>query len=243
MRSLRHSSLHVYENDRDIGLAANGFLIRDGSRSSPRAPTLHQRCKRVGFDPTKHWPCTPSSPASARVYLANPPAMPRTKRGRGGVRGARIDKPRQPHKRTAAATTQDRQPAPSGSANPPSSTNRNSSPRKSRRTGVRPPSHSATLRFLPLSSPKPEHDLPAHVKTYARTIPLSPFEELAAAVIFARPISHALGQRTIRTLFSPPWSLATPAAIRDAGPEKRSRRRGRSTRRRRWSSCGACRAW
>ena len=49
----------------------------------------------------------------------------------------------------------------------------------------------------------------------------SPFEELACAVILSRPISHALGLRSIRTLFNEPYEFNSPKAMREAGAEGR----------------------
>ncbi|GME23166.1 Endonuclease, partial [Neofusicoccum parvum] len=42
-----------------------------------------------------------------------------------------------------------------------------------------------------------------------------------AAVVLARPVAHALGQRAVRALLNPPRALATPAAVREAGAEGR----------------------
>lgn len=39
------------------------------------------------------------------------------------------------------------------------------------------------------------------------------------AVILSRPISHALGLRSIRTLFNKPYEFTTPKEIRSAGFE------------------------
>ena len=39
------------------------------------------------------------------------------------------------------------------------------------------------------------------------------------AVILSRPISHALGLRTIRTLLNDPYGFTTPKKIRDGGFE------------------------
>lgn len=58
-------------------------------------------------------------------------------------------------------------------------------------------------------------------RSYTTTVPLTPFEELLSACILSRPISHALGQRSIRTVLNPPWSFNTARAVRDAGDEKR----------------------
>lgn len=56
------------------------------------------------------------------------------------------------------------------------------------------------------------------LRTYSSTT-FSPFEELMCAVILSRPISHALGLRSIRTLFNDPHNLTSPKKIRDAGFE------------------------
>ena len=45
----------------------------------------------------------------------------------------------------------------------------------------------------------------------------SPFEELLCACVLSRPISHALGLRSIRTLLNDPHNYTTPKAIIDAG--------------------------
>ena len=45
----------------------------------------------------------------------------------------------------------------------------------------------------------------------------SPFEELMCAAILSRPISHALGLRSIRTLFNDPYNFTSPKTIMDAG--------------------------
>lgn len=49
---------------------------------------------------------------------------------------------------------------------------------------------------------------------------LTPFEELVCAVVLSRPISHRLGMRTIRTLFSAPYTFTTPQSFTDAGKDK-----------------------
>lgn len=54
------------------------------------------------------------------------------------------------------------------------------------------------------------------LRTYSSST-CSPFEELLCAVILSRPISHALGLRSIRTLFNEPYVFATPEKIRSAG--------------------------
>jgi len=77
---------------------------------------------------------------------------------------------------------------------------------------------------LPLCRPKDETealkaDNSPH-RTYASST-FSPFEELVCAVILSRPISHALGVRSIRTLLNAPCEFTTPKAIREAGAEGR----------------------
>ncbi|KAL9604771.1 MAG: hypothetical protein Q9219_000219 [cf. Caloplaca sp. 3 TL-2023] len=54
------------------------------------------------------------------------------------------------------------------------------------------------------------------LRTYSSS-EFTPFEELVCAVILSRPISHALGLRSIRTLFNDPYNLISPKKIRDAG--------------------------
>lgn len=53
---------------------------------------------------------------------------------------------------------------------------------------------------------------PDHL-TYTSNTPLSPFGELMSALLLSRPISHALGHRSIRTLMNEPWSYTSPNAI------------------------------
>ncbi|OJD35724.1 endonuclease [Diplodia corticola] len=80
------------------------------------------------------------------------------------------------------------------------------------------------LRFLlsphalPYTTPEAEASQPSSVRTYA-TARLTPFEELLAAVILSRPISHALGQRAVRTVLNPPYGLTTPGKVRTAAGE------------------------
>ena len=86
------------------------------------------------------------------------------------------------------------------------------------------------LRFLlspdstDLCRPKDEiEDLKTRgngIKTYSAST-FTPFEELISAVILSRPISHALGLRSIRTIFNDPWNFTTVRALRDAGSEGR----------------------
>ena len=106
-------------------------------------------------------------------------------------------------------------------------------PRRSARGAQQPSVHPVKmLQFLLSSSssstdlcrPKDEiEDLKtrgANTRTYSSSN-FTPFEELICAVILSRPISHALGLRSIRTLFNEPWNLTTPKALREAGPEGR----------------------
>ncbi|KAL8714881.1 MAG: hypothetical protein Q9220_001394 [cf. Caloplaca sp. 1 TL-2023] len=58
----------------------------------------------------------------------------------------------------------------------------------------------------------------SNLRTYSSST-FSPFEELVCAVILSRPISHALGLRSIRTLLNDPHNYTTPKKIRDAGFE------------------------
>lgn len=72
---------------------------------------------------------------------------------------------------------------------------------------------------------RPKHETEAleedpNLRSYTGTIPLSPFEELLAAVILSRPISHSLGQRSLRYLINEPRNLTNPKAIRSCTVEK-----------------------
>ena len=60
----------------------------------------------------------------------------------------------------------------------------------------------------------------ADLRTYSSTA-FNPFEELVCATVLSRPISHALGLRSIRTLFNDPYSFTTPKILREAGFEGR----------------------
>ncbi|KAL9055462.1 MAG: hypothetical protein Q9162_003560 [Coniocarpon cinnabarinum] len=126
-----------------------------------------------------------------------------------------------------------RPPHPTGTPNkrvaPPSSSSETPSkaPRRSARSQPKPNhTHQQTLSFLlsptarDLARPKDEQSLPASTKTYTSTVPMTPFEELVCAVVLSRPISHALGQRTIRTIFNSPYNLTTPGRIKEIGEQK-----------------------
>ncbi len=102
-------------------------------------------------------------------------------------------------------------------------------PRRSARGTQQAPTDPAQmLRFLlspaslDLCRPKDEiEDLKARgpdIRTYSSS-DFSPFEELVCAVILSRPISHALGLRSIRTIFNEPYEFTTPKKIREVGME------------------------
>lgn len=108
-------------------------------------------------------------------------------------------------------------------------------PSKARRRSARGAEQSSIdpikmLRFLlspastDLCRPKDEiDDLKTRgngIKTYSSSA-FTPFEELICAVILSRPISHALGLRSIRTIFNNPYNFTTPKALLAAGPEGR----------------------
>ncbi|KXH45611.1 hypothetical protein CSIM01_09680 [Colletotrichum simmondsii] len=50
---------------------------------------------------------------------------------------------------------------------------------------------------------------------------LTPFQNLVAALLLSKPISHRLGLRTINTLLNPPFGLRTPHDLDEAGFEGR----------------------
>ncbi|KAK1526941.1 uncharacterized protein CCOS01_07203 [Colletotrichum costaricense] len=50
---------------------------------------------------------------------------------------------------------------------------------------------------------------------------LTPFQNLVAALLLSKPISHRLGLRTINTLLNPPFGLRTPRDLDEAGFEGR----------------------
>ncbi|KAL8831666.1 MAG: hypothetical protein Q9191_000744 [Dirinaria sp. TL-2023a] len=103
-------------------------------------------------------------------------------------------------------------------------------PRRSARGAPQTPIEPVKMVNLLLSSdsidlcrPKDEtEDLKnrGNIKTYSISA-FSPFEELVCAVILSRPISHALGLRSIRTIFNDPHNFTTPKAILKAGAEGR----------------------
>jgi hypothetical protein len=108
-----------------------------------------------------------------------------------------------------------------------------SSSKSSRRSGRGPskgqPSREQLYNFLlskeaeDLSRPQDEKDAleeNADLKTYSTSV-FTPFEELICAIVLSRPISHRLGLRSIRTIFSDPYNFTTARAIDDAGEEKR----------------------
>ncbi|KAL2879845.1 hypothetical protein SGCOL_004890 [Colletotrichum sp. CLE4] len=60
----------------------------------------------------------------------------------------------------------------------------------------------------------------AHRLTYPDST-LTPFQNLVAALLISKPISHRLGLRTINTLLNPPFRLRTPRDLDEAGFEGR----------------------
>lgn len=90
------------------------------------------------------------------------------------------------------------------------------------------PSQQQLLNFL-LSEAAEDFSRPADekedlekrgdIQTYSSSV-FTPFQELVSAIVLSRPISHRLGQRTIRTIFNDPYNLTTAKAIRDAGEAK-----------------------
>lgn len=107
----------------------------------------------------------------------------------------------------------------------------NKTPRRSARGAPQNPNDPLkTLQFL-LSPASLDHCRPkdeitdlasrgSDIATYSSSI-FTPFEELVCAVILSRPISHALGLRSIRTLFNAPFNFKTPKSLREAGAEGR----------------------
>jgi hypothetical protein len=108
-----------------------------------------------------------------------------------------------------------------------------SSNKSSRRSGRGPskgqPSREQLYNFLlskeaeDLSRPQDEKDAlekNPDLKTYSSSV-FTPFEELICAIVLSRPISHKLGLRSIRTIFSDPYNFTTARAIDAAGDEKR----------------------
>ena len=75
---------------------------------------------------------------------------------------------------------------------------------------------------LPLTRPKDElfvlSESDSKLRTYSDS-DFTPFEELVCAVILSRPISHALGVRSIRTLLNQPYEYSTPEKLKEAGFE------------------------
>lgn len=100
--------------------------------------------------------------------------------------------------------------------------------RKSTRTAKSHPSQLQLLKYMlsrdceVLCRPDDEKkaldsaDSPESMVTYTSGV-MSPFQELACAVILSRPISHMLGLRTIRTLFNAPYELTTAKRMSEAG--------------------------
>jgi len=118
-------------------------------------------------------------------------------------------------------------------------TKSNKAPRQGSRTSSRTTGNPATpkqpLNFL-LSAKSLEYCFPAEEleaangvssgkgksKCYSLTSPSSftPFEHLICAHLLAKPLSHVLGMRSIRTLLNEPFNFSTPDDIVQAG-EKR----------------------
>ena len=59
-------------------------------------------------------------------------------------------------------------------------------------------------------------------RTYSLTSPseFTAWEHLVCAHLLSKPLSHALGMRSIRTLLNPPYSFTTPEAVVKAGEKK-----------------------
>ncbi|KAL8672505.1 MAG: hypothetical protein Q9168_003043 [Polycauliona sp. 1 TL-2023] len=101
-------------------------------------------------------------------------------------------------------------------------------PRRSARGAVKPqPDPVALINYLlspgSLDSCRPKDEIEdaktrSSLRTYSSST-FSPFEELMCAVILSRPISHALGLRSIRTLLNEPYNLTSPKKIRAGGFE------------------------
>lgn len=105
--------------------------------------------------------------------------------------------------------------------------------RSSSRTAGNPATPKQLLNFLlsaqslPYCFPAEEFDAASNspsedFKSYSRTWPTSftPFEHLVCAHLLAKPLSHVLGMRSIRTLLNEPYALTTPEKILKGG-EKR----------------------
>ena len=102
-------------------------------------------------------------------------------------------------------------------------------PRRSARSAPKTPRRPLQiLQFLlspsslPLTRPNDEtsalSESDSKIRTYSES-EFTPFEELMCAVILSRPISHALGVRSIRTLLNPPYAFSTPEKLKEAGFE------------------------
>lgn len=100
-------------------------------------------------------------------------------------------------------------------------------PAKAMKLGSSSPHEAEIIRFL-LSTralelcENPKTDPPSSdgktEKDYF-TPTLTPFEHLLCAIILSRPISHVLGQRTIKTVLNEPWNFSDPKNILKAGKE------------------------
>lgn len=137
-----------------------------------------------------------------------------------------IEQPKSEHSEQPSEATSKPKPAAKRKKQPITDTPQKAARRSARSAPKREPGPLQLLNYLlspecrDLCRPKNEQDVPSSVRTYTTTVPLTPFEELLSAVILSRPISHALGQRTIRTLLNDPYNFRTPKAIRDAGLER-----------------------
>jgi hypothetical protein len=114
----------------------------------------------------------------------------------------------------------------SGAKEPPAK-----APRRGRSNAPSPVSPSQLITFLlspeaaELVRSKDEGELLTSSPdslSYTSNVPLPPFQELMSALLLSRPISHALGHRSIRTLMNPPWSYTSPKALLNPSnrPEK-----------------------
>ena len=152
------------------------------------------------------------------------PAMPPKKSDRNPPKTE--EQPKLEHSDQLSKATTNPKPAVKRKKQPNTDAPRKAARRSARSAPKREPDSLQLLNYLlspecrDLCRPKNEQDVTSSLRTYTTTVPLTPFEELLSAVILSRPISHALGQRTIRTMLNDPYNFRTPKAIRDAGFER-----------------------
>ena len=114
---------------------------------------------------------------------------------------------------------------------PPTTHSKSSKAARQSSRGGSNPSNKQLINFL-LSKDSLEYCFPndelnfaksnSKARSYSLTSPseFTPWEHLLCAHLLSKPLSHALGMRSIRTLLNPPYSFQSPESVVKAGEKK-----------------------